>query len=96
MAPPTARARKRPHLGRELRRGHCYASARLAGAGALLAGAGITNMSAQRALLINSALMLPSAYDAQAGAARYWTPDGGWGELALERLRTSRQRATGK
>lgn len=66
--------------------GTSYASARLAAAGALLAGAGITNTSAQRALLINSSHMLPSAHDTVlSGSARYWTPDGAWGELALER-----------
>lgn len=71
--------------------GSSYASARLAAASALLAGAGITNVNAQRALLINNSFMLPSAYDTVAsGAARYWTPDGGWGELALEQAHAKR------
>ncbi len=64
--------------------GTSYASARGAAALALLASAGVTNTSAQRALLINSSYMVPSAADQFAGAARYWTPDAAWGELALE------------
>lgn len=72
--------------------GTSYASARLAGASALLAGAGVTSPLAQRALLINSSFMLPSQYDSPGGtsAARYWTPDGGWGELALETAHADR------
>lgn len=68
--------------------GTSYSAARGAAALALLAGAGVTNTAAQRALLINSAYMVPSAqdfFDSPVNApARYWTTDAGWGELALE------------
>lgn len=73
--------------------GTSYASARLAGASALLAGAGITDVNSQRALLINTALMTPSAHDAVlSGAARYWTPDGAWGALDLDAAHAQREK----
>lgn len=70
--------------------GTSYASARGAAALALLASAGVTNTSAQRALMINSSYMVPSAADQFSGPARYWTPDAAWGELALERTYADR------
>ncbi|MFY9488279.1 MAG: S8 family serine peptidase [Solirubrobacterales bacterium] len=66
--------------------GTSFAAPRGAAAIALLASVGITDTSAQRAILINSSYMVPSEYDRFPGTepARYWTPDAGWGELALE------------
>ncbi|MFY9264046.1 MAG: S8 family serine peptidase, partial [Solirubrobacterales bacterium] len=73
--------------------GTSYAAPRGAAAIALLASAGVTDTSAQRAILINSSHMVPSEYDrflpddgppANRAPARYWTPDGAWGELALD------------
>lgn len=65
--------------------GTSFAAPRGAAGAALLASSGITDPAAQRALLINSAFMVPSQHDAiSGGPARYWTPDAGWGALDLE------------
>ncbi|MBI4898627.1 MAG: hypothetical protein HY827_09730 [Actinobacteria bacterium] len=47
----------------------------------LLAGIGATAPAVQRAVLINSALMLDSEGDGDSAAQEYWTPDTGWGEI---------------
>ncbi len=47
----------------------------------LLAGIGATAPAVQRAVLINSALMLDSEGDGDSAAQEYWTPDVGWGEI---------------
>ncbi|MEA2480630.1 MAG: serine protease AprX, partial [Thermoleophilaceae bacterium] len=64
--------------------GTSFASPQAAGAAALLAGSGVTDPNAQKAVLINSARQ-GRATPAQAmGTQTGWQPDWGWGAIDLQ------------
>ncbi len=63
--------------------GTSYAAPQAAAAATLLAGSGITDPLAQKAILIDSARPARATPSAPMGTQTTWQPDWGWGELDL-------------
>ena len=71
--------------------GTSYSTPQVAGAAALLMGAGITDPIAIRALLIDSARQGRASSGSAMGTQTGWQPDWGWGELDLTQAYAERE-----